>query len=105
MAVVNARVVGRRGAGVYVGRPSMWGNPFVVGRDGTRDEVVEAFERWVRTSADADAARIRRHVKALLGRDLVCWCAPARCHASVLEELAFEAALVDEEDRRAGVRE
>lgn len=25
---------------VYVGRPSQWGNPFVIGTDGTRDEVM-----------------------------------------------------------------
>ena len=25
---------------VYVGRPSIWGNPFAIGRDGTRDEVI-----------------------------------------------------------------
>lgn len=25
---------------VYIGRPSIWGNPFVIGRDGTRDDVV-----------------------------------------------------------------
>jgi len=31
---------------VYIGRPSMWGNPFVIGKDGTRAEVVEKHERW-----------------------------------------------------------
>ncbi len=25
---------------VYVGRPSKWGNPFVIGRDGRRGEVI-----------------------------------------------------------------
>ena len=25
---------------VYIGRPSIWGNPFVIGKDGTRAEVV-----------------------------------------------------------------
>ena len=28
---------------VYVGRPSPWGNPFVIGRDGTREEVVAKY--------------------------------------------------------------
>src|ERR1700674_4289922 len=40
--VMNARHVGKKPAidRVYVGRPSKWGNPFVIGRDGARDEVV-----------------------------------------------------------------
>ena len=28
---------------VYIGRPSIWGNPFVIGKDGTRGEVVEKY--------------------------------------------------------------
>jgi hypothetical protein len=32
---------------VYIGRPSVWGNPFVIGKDGTRAEVVEKCERWL----------------------------------------------------------
>ena len=31
----------------YIGRPSLWGNPFVIGKDGTRAEVVEKYERWL----------------------------------------------------------
>jgi hypothetical protein len=30
---------------VYVGRGTPWGNPFVMGRDGDRDEVCDRFER------------------------------------------------------------
>jgi hypothetical protein len=32
---------------VYIGRPSKWGNPFVIGRDGTRDEVIARYEAWL----------------------------------------------------------
>ena len=28
---------------VYVGRGSLWGNPLVIGKDGTREEVIEKF--------------------------------------------------------------
>jgi Domain of unknown function (DUF4326) len=47
--VLNARRVGRRSAPdrVYVGRPSKWGNPFVIGRDGTRDEVIAKYRAWI----------------------------------------------------------
>ena len=40
--VINARQVGKQQAAdrVYVGRPSKWGYPFVIGRDGSRDDVI-----------------------------------------------------------------
>jgi len=65
------------------GRPSKWGNPFVIGKDGTRDQVVEKFREWVVLQPNLMAA-----LGELKGRDLVCWCAPAKCHADVLIELA-----------------
>jgi hypothetical protein len=45
--VMNARHVGKRPATdrVYVGRPSKWGNPFVIGRDGSRDQVIANIAR------------------------------------------------------------
>ena len=71
-----------RGA-VYVGRRSKWGNPFHIGADGTRDEVVVLYRQYLLSSPDLITA-----LPELTGRDLVCWCAPAACHADVLLELA-----------------
>ena len=68
---------------IYVGRPSPWGNPFKVGKDGTREEVIKAFEAYA-------WEMLRRNpdwLKPLFGKDLVCWCAPKACHADVLLEL------------------
>jgi len=47
--VLNARQVGQRPAPdrIYVGRPSKWGNPFVIGRDGSRDEVIAKYRAWI----------------------------------------------------------
>lgn len=73
---------------VYVGRPTKWGNPFEIGRDGTRDEVVDKYRAWLPTSG--------LDPRELKGKDLVCWCAPQRCHADVLLELA-NAPEVDEQ--------
>lgn len=64
---------------VYVGRPSKWGNPYVIGRDGTREEVIRKFR-------DHRAGLLG--VSELRGKHLVCWCAPKPCHADVLLELA-----------------
>jgi Domain of unknown function (DUF4326) len=60
---------------VYVGRGSPWGNPFKIGRDGTRAEVIARFEREILPEFD---------VSMLRGKDLLCWCAPLPCHADLL---------------------
>jgi hypothetical protein len=83
--VLNARRVGKDPAPdrVYVGRPSKWGNPFVIGRDGSRDQVIAKYCAWIVRQPALVAA-----LHELRGKDLVCWCAPERCHADVLMELA-----------------
>jgi len=81
--VLNKRNGMREGA-VYVGRPSRFGNPFVIGRDGDRAAVVARFEASLLANRELLAA-----VKAeLRGKDLVCWCAPEACHADVLLRIA-----------------
>lgn len=81
-----ARVVNRaRGDeyDVYIGRPSKWGNPFVIGRDGTRAEVIEKYEAWLLDQPDLLAA-----LPELRGKRLGCFCAPLPCHGDVLARLA-----------------
>lgn len=65
---------------VYVGRPSKWGNPFTIGKDGSREEVIAKYRRWL-LGQPALVAAARTELR---GCDLVCWCAPLRCHAEVL---------------------
>lgn len=68
---------------VYVGRPSRWGNRYVIGPDGTRAEVIARYEAELKANSEAMAA-----LSELRGKDLVCWCAPMACHADVLLKLA-----------------
>lgn len=68
---------------VYVGRPSKWGNPFVIGRDGDRAQVIDKYRNWLMANPVLMSA-----LHELRGKDLVCWCAPQPCHADVLMELA-----------------
>ena len=65
---------------VYVGRPTKWGNPYKIGRDGSRLVVIESYRRWLEAGRD-DPTELR-------GKDLVCWCAPQPCHADILLEVA-----------------
>jgi hypothetical protein len=32
---------------IYIGRPSKWGNPFVIGRDGNRGQVIEKYRAYI----------------------------------------------------------
>jgi hypothetical protein len=68
---------------VYIGRPSMWGNPFRIGRDGTRSEVIEKYRRYVLGSD-----RLMSQLHTLRGKTLGCWCSPLPCHGDVLATLA-----------------
>ncbi len=70
---------------VYVGRPSQFGNPFVIGEDGTRDEVIEPYCNWFYQRI-MDDPQFKTDVDGLRGDDLVCWCAPKACHADVILE-------------------
>ena len=69
---------------VYIGRGSRWGNPFKIGKDGTREEVVEKYRELI----NRPGFFLRVGIGRLVGKDLVCYCAPAACHGDILLEMA-----------------
>ncbi len=71
---------------VYIGRPGPFGNPFHIGEDGTREEVVEKYAEWVLTQ-DELLAKIKDELK---DKVLGCWCAPQLCHGDILVEIVNE---------------
>ena len=71
---------------VYIGRPSKWGNPFLIGRDGTREEVITKYENWI-----LHQPHLLRSLGEIQGKVLGCWCSPQPCHGHVLARLADEA--------------
>lgn len=76
---------------VRVDRRTPWGNPHVLGRDGSRGRVIELYRRdlWRRIrSADLPLERLA----AIAGMPLACWCHPKPCHAAVLARAARWAA-------------
>jgi len=64
---------------VYIGRGSKWGNPFVIGKDGNREEVISKYEAYIMNRPDLIAA-----LPELKDRILGCWCAPKACHGDIL---------------------
>jgi len=78
---------------VCVGRPTRWGNPFRLNRDGSnRDACIRQFEQCLTNpaaGADGPMEWIREHVHELRGKDLACWCPLDKpCHADVLLRVA-----------------
>ena len=71
---------------VFIGRPSKWGNPFLIGRDGSRTGVIDKYRHWL-VMQPALYAAVKRE---LAGRDLICFCSPLPCHGDVLLEIANE---------------
>src|SRR5262245_44186671 len=65
--------------GVYIGRGTKWGNPFVIGKDGDRPTVIAKYKRalWQNKALLAEVAELR-------GKKLLCFCAPQACHGHVL---------------------
>lgn len=84
--VKNIRKGKYQSADVYIGRPSKWGNPFVLDSCHSHDErleVIEKYRAWLQSQLALLAA-----LPELKGKTLGCWCAPLPCHGDVLAELA-----------------
>ena len=94
---------------VYVGRPSVWGNPYTIRREGKitwdvchHSSVLATYTSRTGVEARADAVhRLRRLLERgldpwgedrirteLAGKNLACWCPLDQpCHADVLLEI------------------
>lgn len=81
--VLNKRIDRVPPGATYIGGPSIWGNPFVIGKDGSRDNVIAKYDARLLGNP-----KLLAQLHMLAGKSLVCWCAPARCHGDVLVRLA-----------------
>lgn len=92
---------------VKVDRSTRWGNPFIVGKHGTRDECVDLYAKLMAgylclTTGNGDEqvathAHVVKNRHKLRGKHLACWCPlidkdgnRTPCHADVLLQLANE---------------
>ncbi len=111
MSVVNCKVVNIRpqyqnlkewmndSDNVYVGRGgvvfidgerfpkenSPFCNPYKIGKDGSRDEVLVKYKEYIKTKLTSPD--FANKLKGLKGKNLGCWCFPEPCHANILLEL------------------
>jgi hypothetical protein len=96
MEIVNVK---RRSADVYCGRGSKWGNPFVIGRDGNREDVIRKYKEWVELWREEKreivlsvgnavySNKVVDDVEELRGKVCGCFCKPLSCHLDVLKEI------------------
>jgi hypothetical protein len=70
---------------VLIDRTTKWGNPFRIGKDGSREEVIKKYEQWIRKHP-----RLLKCLPELKGKILGCWCKPEACHGDVLIKLINE---------------
>ena len=68
---------------VAIGRGSVWGNPFLLGADGTREQVVAKFYHY----AQWRLQREPNWLEPLRDKDLACFCAPQACHGDAILSL------------------
>lgn len=78
---------------VYVGRPTLLGNPFshlglsmAKHKVATRQDAIDRFKSYALKRLRIDPG-FKSAIAGLYGKDLVCWCYPLPCHADVLIEL------------------
>ena len=81
---------------VYIGRPSVWGNPFshksgtlAKYRVGTVEEAIDRYREWL--LAQPELVNLAK--RQLKGKVLGCWCKTKKnphspCHGDVLAEIA-----------------
>lgn len=82
--MTNTRVVNIRKSPyeVYIGRGSLFGNPFVIGKDGTREEVIDKYCEWFHKELKDDF--FAQQVRDLSGKTLGCYCKPEACHGDII---------------------
>jgi len=67
---------------VFIGRGSIWGNPFRIGLHGTRKEVIEKYKSFILSRPE-----MMEQLPNLKGKILGCYCKPLACHGDILVDL------------------
>ena len=67
---------------IYIGRGSKWGNPFIIGKDGNREEVINKYETYLRNKP-----KLLQALPELKNKTLGCFCAPLSCHGDILKKV------------------
>lgn len=70
----------------YPKKSSNFANPYKIGIDGTREEIIKKYKKYIIKKINEDES-IMDEFLALKGKNLGCWCYPDKCHGNILLEL------------------
>lgn len=83
--------------GVYIGRPSIWGNPYshkegtlAIYKTKTRKESIEKYKEYLLNNEE-----LLKRLPELKGKVLGCHCKPLPCHGDILVDLLEPSVKVD----------
>lgn len=85
--VARTRVVNihKEKCDVYIGRGSIWGNPYEIGKDGDRNTVILKYYDYMFARLKNNP-EIKHQLKKLVGKRIGCFCKPKPCHGDILVE-------------------
>ena len=72
---------------VRIDRRSEWGNPFKIGQDGNREDVIKNYRQHLFNRVQRGDLSLQS-LASLDGKTLACWCVPKNCHGHVLAKAA-----------------
>lgn len=85
-------------SGEYIGRGSPLGNPFVIGKDGSREQVIAKYRVWLNEQIMRKNPVVLDELNRLgnkaideNGLALQCFCYPKPCHGEVIKEKLVQA--------------
>jgi hypothetical protein len=81
--LINMMYIGRGCAPHPNKLSSNLGNPFIIGLDGDRGEVIQKHLQYLEQNP-----HLFEEILKLKGLRLGCWCAPKACHGDILAEIA-----------------
>lgn len=78
----------------YIGRGSPLGNPYPITVQHDRDMVIDMYEQHINQAIDRCDPKIINELNRLMDKlrtkgslDLMCFCAPRRCHGDIIKAL------------------
>ena len=93
----NNYYIGRKGV-VFINKkrfpyePSIFANPYKIGKDGTREETIQKYKQYIVDKLNNNK-KLVSELLSLKGKKLGCWCYPELCHGNILLDLIEEYSL------------
>lgn len=83
--------------GIYIGRGSPLGNPYVIDANHSRDWVINEYRAYLKRKIHSNDHKICTALNLICDEvlkgpvNLVCYCAPKPCHGDVIKEFILTA--------------